>query len=138
MPPGRQAHLAEGARHVVVQPIQPPDRRRLVAQIDHLGHGRLHAEGQLVRLDPRSQSRVVGILDGREPIQPAQQLELAGLLFAEDVAGGRGERQRILGIDRKLDAVVLGAEVARAMTAQAAAAIGDRRAHARRTGASRR
>ena len=69
-----------------------------------------------------------GYLAGREPVQPAQQLELARLLFAEDVRAGRGEGQRIPGIDRKLDAVVLGAEVARAMAAQPAAAIGDRRA----------
>ena len=129
MPPGRQTHLAEAAGHVLIQPVEPLGGRRLVAQIDHLGNGRLHAEGQLVRLDPRSQGRVVGILDGREPIQPAQQLELTGLLFAEDVACRRRERQRILGVDRELDAVVLGAEVARAMAAQPAAAVGDRRAH---------
>ena len=128
-PPGRQAHLAERAGHVLIQAVEPMACRRLVVKPQHLGHGHLHAEGQLVRLDPRSQGGIVGILDRREPIQPAEQLELARLLLAEDLAARRGERQRIAGIDRELNAVVLGTEVARAMAAQPAAAIGDRRAH---------
>ena len=70
-----------------------------------------------------------GILVGRQTIQSAQQLELAGLLFAEDVSAGRGERQRVPGIDRELNAVVLGPKVARPMAAEPAAAVGDRRAH---------
>ncbi len=60
--------------------------------------------------------------------EPAQELELALLLLAEDLRPGRGEGERVLGIDGKLDAVVLGAEVAGAVAAHAAAAVGDRRA----------
>ena len=50
------------------------------------------------------------------------------LLFAVHVGAGRGERQRVLGVDRQLHAVVLGAEVVGAVRADAAAAIGDGRA----------
>ena len=56
------------------------------------------------------------------------EVELAGLLLAEDVGAGGGEGQRVLGIDGELHAGVLGAEVAGAVAAHAAAAIGDRRA----------
>ena len=50
------------------------------------------------------------------------------LLLAKDVAAGRGEGQGVLGIDAELHAVVLGAEVVGAVRADAAAAVGDRRA----------
>ena len=103
--------------------------RRLVGELQDLGHGRLHAEGQLVRLDPGPQRRVVGILDGREPVEPAEQLELAALLLAEDVRRrARRTASGFVGIDGELDAVVLRAEVAGAVAAHAAAAVGDRRA----------
>ena len=69
-----------------------------------------------------------GYFAADKSIQPAQQLELAGLLFVENVPGRRRERQRVLGIDRELDAVVLGAQVARPMAPQSAATIRNRRA----------
>ena len=70
----------------------------------------------------------IGILESRETIQSAQQLKFARLLFAEHVPGRRRERKRIPGIDRKLDAVVLGTQVARPMAAQTAATVRNRRA----------
>ena len=51
-PAGRQELLAERAGDVVVQAVEPPRRLVLVVEAEDLGHGRLHAEGQLVGLDP--------------------------------------------------------------------------------------
>ena len=36
----------------LVEAVEPMRLRGLGLQMDHLGNGRLHAEGQLVRLDP--------------------------------------------------------------------------------------
>ena len=55
----------------------------------HLGHGRLHAERQLVRLDRARSCEVVGILERGEPIRAGPAVELACLLFAEHVLGRR-------------------------------------------------
>ena len=49
---GRQHLLAERAGDVVVETVEPARGFVLVVESQDLGHGRLHAEGQLVRLDP--------------------------------------------------------------------------------------
>ena len=81
-PAGRQAQLAERPGRVA-----DPGRRALrstavsFSSLQRLGHGGLHAEGQLVGLDPRPQRRVVGIVDARQAIELAQQAELGLLLL---------------------------------------------------------
>ena len=64
-PPGGEALLAEGLRGGLVEAVQLLRRRRFGGEVDDVGHGGLHAEGQLVRLDPRRERRVVGVLDRR-------------------------------------------------------------------------
>ena len=91
-PPAR--HCGPKVSSRLVEPVERLRRRCLARELHHLGHGRLHAEGQLVRLDPGAQRRVVGIFDGRQA-QSAEQLELPALLLADDVRARRGERQRI-------------------------------------------
>ena len=97
-------------------------------EVDDLGHGRLHAKRQFVRLDAGPKLRVVGVFDAGQAIEPAQQVELGRLLLARHVRSGRGERQRVFRVDGQANAVVLGAEVVAAVPVDAAAAIGERRA----------
>jgi hypothetical protein len=111
----------------VVKAVQLVKVRRLFGEPQDLGNGHLHPERQLIRLDSGPQRGVVGILHGGEAVQAAQQLELIALLFPINIGSRRGEGKRVFGVDRELDAIVLGAEVTGAMAAQAAAAIGDRR-----------
>ena len=75
-PPGRQELLAERPGHVVVEAVEPSRGLVLVVETQDFGNGRLHAEGQLVRLDPGAQLGIVGVLQGREPVQPAQEVGL--------------------------------------------------------------
>ena len=78
---GGQAEPAERTRRVAIQAVECLRRRPLLVQLEGLGHGGLHAEGQLIGLDPRPQRRVVGIVDARQAIEPAQQAELGDLLL---------------------------------------------------------
>ena len=72
-PAGRQELLAERTCDIVVQTVKTLRRSVLIAESQDLGHGRLHPEGQLVRLDPGAQLGVLGILQGRQPVQPAKE-----------------------------------------------------------------
>jgi hypothetical protein len=120
-PPRGQAQHAEARRRWVVEAIELPRRRRFAVELDHFRHRGLHAEGELVRLDAGAEGRVVGVLDAREPIEPAEQIELALLFLDEFVGPRRGERQRIARIDVEADAGVLGPEVVRAVAVDAGA-----------------
>jgi len=124
-PAGHQALPAELLRLFAFQTIERLRRGGFSRDVDHAWHGRLHVEGQLVALDPGPQRRVVRILDGRQPVQPGQQLKFAALLLAKDILPRSGERQRIFGVDAQLHAAVLGAEIVGAVGADTAAAIGD-------------
>ena len=85
--PARGQHLhAEVARRRVVEAVQLLRRLRLVVEVERLGHRRLHAEGELVGLDPRVQGRVVRVLDRLELVQPADEVEADLLLLGADVA----------------------------------------------------
>ncbi len=85
-PPGREAHLAEAAGVVVVQAIEAMRCRRLVVQVDDLGHGRLHAEGQLVRLDPGRSAGSSGYLTAERRFNRPRSSNFTRLLFVEDIA----------------------------------------------------
>ena len=101
----------------------------LLLELQRLGHGGLHAEGQLVGLDAGPQRRVVGIVDAREAIELAQQAELGRLLLAAarrpaGVTNGSGSWPPTL---RRTPACS-GPEVAGAVRPLAAAAVAGRRA----------
>src|ERR1700730_15923438 len=70
-PPRRQALLPERARHVVIQTIELARRGALLLKLEYFRHGGLHAEGQLIGLDARTQRRVVRIIDAGQAIEPA-------------------------------------------------------------------
>ena len=106
-PAGGQQPAAVDGRGLLVDAVEPLRLGRLAGQVERLGHRRLHAEGQFVRLDPGPELVVVGILDGRQPVQLADELELLRLLLGRDVLEPRAERQRIVRVERQLDAGVL-------------------------------
>ncbi len=87
---GREHLLAERARDLLVETVEPPRRFVLVLEAEGLRHGRLHPEGQLIRLDPGSQLGVVRVLEGREPVQPPQQVGLDRALGWPDAAHPAG------------------------------------------------
>ena len=127
-PARRQALLAEGLRLRLVEAVEGLRRGSFGGEAEDVGDGGLHAEGELVRLDPGTQGGVVGVGHRRERVQPPEQLELALLLLVVDVGPGRGEGERVLRVDGQLDAVVVGAEVVGPVSSASAAAVGDGRA----------
>ncbi len=66
---------------VAIEAVERLRRRPLVVQLEGFGHRGLHAESQLIGLDARAQRRVVGIVDARQPIEPAHQAELGDLFL---------------------------------------------------------
>ena len=80
-PTGRQAQRAERTRRVAIEAVECLRRRPFFSELERFGHRGLHAEGQLIGLDPRPQRRVVGIVDARQSIEPAHQAELGDLLL---------------------------------------------------------
>ena len=78
----QQTHLAKVLGLLVVQSVQLPRVGRFAGQVDRLGCGRLHAEGHLVRFDPRCQVGVAPLLLLVLPIELLQEVELPPLLLA--------------------------------------------------------
>src|SRR6185369_7876804 len=103
-------------------------RRGFLVELKRLGNGRLHAEGQLIRLDPGSQGRGVGVVDAAQTIEASQQAELGLLVLRLDTQARPDERQRLLRSDVETNAGMLGAEVAGPMRPLAAATVARRRA----------
>ena len=124
-----EALLAECLRHGLIESVHRLRLGGFLAEVHEIRHGRLHLEREFVRADASQQRRVVRVLDRRELVQPAEQFELAALLFDEHVVARLSERQRVGRIDRQLHAVVSRAEIVGSMCPDATAAIGDRRAH---------
>src|SRR5262249_18852807 len=116
---------AKKLRGLFVEPIEIADRLRLGVDIDRVRNRRLHLEGEFIALDPGPHRRVVGLGGGGERIEIAEQIELGPLRFARDVTAWFAERKWARRIDRELHTAMLGAEVIRPVSADAAAAIGE-------------
>ena len=69
------------------------------------------------------------VADACKRIEPVQQRELRLLLFAEHSGPRPRERERVLRVDSKLHAAVLGTQVVCSMAPLSAAAVGDRPTH---------
>src|SRR5262249_24747014 len=109
--------------------VQLAGGRGLLFQLQRLRHGRLHAEGQLVRLDAGPQRLVVGVVDAGQPVQLPQHAELGLLVVAANAAlVRRDEQERFLALDLEAAPRVLRAEVTGAVGPAAAAAVAGRRA----------
>ena len=91
-PAGREHLLAERAGDVVVETVEPAGGFVLVLEAEDLGDGRLHAEGQLVRLDPGAELGVRRVLERGEPVEPAQQVGLDRRLRSARAARPAGRR----------------------------------------------
>ena len=63
----------------MVEPVKPLGGRRLAGRAHQLGHGRLHAVGQLVVGDRRLEGIVMADAPEHALVERAQQLELARL-----------------------------------------------------------
>src|SRR5690242_11195719 len=74
--PRRQTQLPEIACRRLIQTVQPARFLRLPLELEHLRQRRLHTEGQLIRFDSCSQSRILGVFYARETIELAKQVEL--------------------------------------------------------------
>ena len=122
-PAGRQARLAEGARGVLVEPVEPARRLALRLETQDLRNGHLHVECEFVRLDPRAHGGVLGILDGGQAVQAPDETELLLLLLPVHLCGGCREGERIGRIDPQGNAAMLGAEVVGVVGPHAAAAV---------------
>ena len=127
--PRGEAHPADRLRGGVVQAVEVLRGLRLVGQTDDLGDRHLHAEGQLVRLDPRPHRLIVGILDPREAVQFVEQIELCPALGDRHVVAGRSERERVVRIDGHRHGGMFRAEIAAVVSTHAAAAVSGTASH---------
>src|SRR5262245_10639490 len=123
---GGQAVAAEGL--ALIDSVERKGFLGFAVETDGFRQGQLHAKGQLVGLDAGSHGFVVRILDGRQAVELTEELELGLLLFAEDGALGLCVGERVFGVEREGDAVVLRTEVVGPVPFHAAAAIGQRSA----------
>ena len=110
-PPGREHLLAERPGDVLVETVEPAGGFVLFVEPQDLGNGRLHAEGQLVRLDPGAELGVGRVLNRREAVEPAQQVGLDRRLGSSDRHPRPGEGQGVGRVDLEHHARVLGAEI---------------------------
>ncbi len=120
--------MAKGLGRRPIQPVEPPRGFGLGAEAHDLRNCGLHAEGQLIGADAGAQGGIVGIFNAGQAVEPAQQVELGALLFAEALRAGRGERQRIVRIDIEVNAVVGRAQIMGAVAVDSGAAVRQRRA----------
>src|SRR5262245_50699962 len=90
-----EALLAERLGLWPVEAVKVLNRGRLGREPKNVGNSTLHPERQLVRLDASPKRGVVGIADGREPVQVAQERELVLLLLAINVGPGSGKGERV-------------------------------------------
>src|SRR3989454_10014759 len=78
-PPCKNAALAVGARHLVVQAVELLRRGRLGAQVEGFPGRRLHSGGQLVALNARFKRWVAAESLRVAPVQALEKLELPPL-----------------------------------------------------------
>ena len=83
----------------------------------------------------RSSAGSSGYLTAESRFRRSEQARTLALLFAKDALAGEANGSGFVG-STEADAVVLGAEVARPMAAEPAAAVGDRRAQDHELGRS--
>ena len=84
-PPRHQALPSERFRDRVVEAVQLPRGRRLGFEIHDLGGASLHAIGEFVRLDPRGQFGVAGVLLEIDAVELFEQIETARCSSGADV-----------------------------------------------------
>jgi len=126
--PRRQALPAETARRATAHAVKRADVLGFAFQCKRFRDRGLHAVSKLVCANAGTQLRVVGIVDARECIEPAEQAEFRLLLFGRSAAQRPHKRQWLLRFGIEADAGKFGAEIAAAMRPFAAAAIARRRA----------
>ena len=92
---GQQAVPADGLGRRIVQAVEGERLGGLARQVDGLGGLGLHAEGQLVALDPGVELGLVGPRREMAAVEPVQQLELALLPRRADLGGRRQVGDRL-------------------------------------------
>ena len=127
--PRRQHLPAEGLGFLLMEAVLLLRLLGFVGKIDDLRHRHLHAIGQFVGLDPGPNRLIVRILSGGVLVEFLQETELPSLFLHEHAVFGSEIGHAVFGIDLERDAVVLRAEVIRAVGFATAAAIGQRRSH---------
>ena len=125
---GGQTELPEWSGVGLLESVEPARAVGFALQLQRLGHGCLHARGHFVGQDPGPQLWIVGIIDARETIEPAQQAKLGLLLFGLHAAGRSDERQRCPAADVEANARMLGPQIRGPVRPGAAAAIAGRHA----------
>src|SRR5262249_17192907 len=112
-PARRRLLLAERARDVLVQPVEPAGGFILVLKPEDFGDGRLHAKRELVRLDPSAEFGVVGIFERRKAIELSEQVGLDRRFSGRSGHARPSEWKRVGRIDLKRHPRVLGPQVVR-------------------------
>ena len=87
--------LAEGAGDVLVKTIEPAGGFVFFLEAKHLGNGRLHPKGELVRLDPGAELGVRRVLECSESVEAPQKFGLHRAFPPTEGYAGPGERKRI-------------------------------------------
>ena len=72
-PPGDKTIAAEILSDLLIEPVKLAGRRRFARDIEHLRGAELQARGQLIRGDPRLQTRVALASGLMAPIQLVEQ-----------------------------------------------------------------
>ena len=85
---GHQAPPSHGFLDLVVEPVHLLDLVGLAVDVHRLGHGKLHAEGQLVVLHAGQQAAVAGVGLQVGPVQPIEQRDVGLLLLPGDSLRG--------------------------------------------------
>ena len=100
-PPRRQAHARPNG--AVVSLVEAVELLRvgfgLLLKSNHLGHRRLHAERQLVRLDAGPQGRVVRVFGQRRAVRARRAARTRLLLLARNAGAGRPNGERVRRVD---------------------------------------
>ncbi len=91
--------FAESAGLFLVEAVKLGGCLGFGVKTDHLGHRRLHAKREFVRLDSGIEFRIVRILLCGKRVQSMNEIELQLLLVTRHVTGGLGKVERVIGID---------------------------------------